>query len=71
MLVVYTEAATAEQVRACADAILAQSEDLPAGAFALTFTERRIRGFLRELCGRLGVETEPAKPDRVRPRPFR
>jgi hypothetical protein len=42
----------AEQVRACADAILAQSEDLPAGAFALTFTERRIRGFLRELSAR-------------------
>jgi arsenate reductase len=45
---------TAEDIRACADAILADYDDVPVRTFILTLADRRIRECLREdLCAAL------------------
>ena len=38
----------AEEIRACADAILSEFDDVPVSSFVLTLAERRIRDCLRQ-----------------------
>ena len=38
----------AEEIRACADAILSEFDDVPVRSFVLTLAERRIRDCLRQ-----------------------
>lgn len=40
--------APAEEIRACADAILSEFDDAPVRSFVLTIAERRVRDCLRE-----------------------
>jgi arsenate reductase (thioredoxin) len=44
----FGEAKTGEEIRACADAILNEYDDVPVRSFVLTLAERRIRECLRE-----------------------
>jgi arsenate reductase len=44
----FGEAKPAEEIRACADAILSEFDDVPVRSFVLTIAERRIRDCLRE-----------------------
>jgi hypothetical protein len=44
----FGEAKTGEEIRACADAILDEYDDVPVRSFVLTLAERRIRECLRE-----------------------
>lgn len=45
----FGEAKPAEEIRACADAILSEYDDSPVRSFVLTLADRRIRECLREL----------------------
>jgi protein-tyrosine-phosphatase len=44
----FGEAKPAEEIRACADAILSEFDDAPVRSFVLTIVERRVRDCLRE-----------------------
>ena len=44
----FGEAKPAEEIRACADAILSEFDDAPVRSFVLTIAERRIRDCLRQ-----------------------
>jgi hypothetical protein len=44
----FGETKTGEEIRACANAILNDYDDVPVRSFVLTLTERRIRDCLRE-----------------------
>jgi hypothetical protein len=44
----FGETKTGEEIRACADAILNDYDDVPVRSFVLTLAERRIRDCLRE-----------------------
>ena len=44
----FGEAKPAEEIRACADAILSEFDDAPVRSFVLTIAERRVRDCLRE-----------------------
>ena len=44
----FGEAKPAEEIRACADAILSEFDDAPVRSFVLTLAERRIRDCLRQ-----------------------
>jgi arsenate reductase len=54
LVVVFENNRPAEDIRACADAILADYDDVPVRTFILTLADRRIRECLREdLCAAL------------------
>jgi hypothetical protein len=44
----FGEAKTGDEIRACADAILNDFDDVPVRSFVITLAERRIRDCLRE-----------------------
>ena len=44
----FADSKPAEQIRACADAILSEFDDVPVKSFVLTLAERRARECLRQ-----------------------